>query len=127
MSLRSLSLEEDFFVWRHQPSGEADRLLGGTDLALSSASSDLSTVGEFEDDIDSLLCSVVDGSEGALREIRGWHCTDRSISYVAERCPNLQVLCVKYSPKVTDKSMWEIALNCPSLKELDISCCLQNI
>ncbi|CAA7024202.1 unnamed protein product [Microthlaspi erraticum] len=38
-------------------------------------------------------------------------------------CPNLEVLCVKYSPKVTDKSMWEIAINCPSLKELDISCC----
>ncbi|CAA7048722.1 unnamed protein product [Microthlaspi erraticum] len=38
------------------------------------------------------------------------------------KCPNLEVLCVKYCPKVTYDSMWDIALKCPKLKELDISC-----
>jgi len=77
---------------------------------------------QFEENIDSLLRAVVDRSEGGLKEIRVRHCTNRSISYVAERCPNLEVLCVKYCPKVTYDSMWDIALKCPKLKELDISC-----
>ncbi|CAN8273397.1 unnamed protein product [Cochlearia groenlandica] len=77
---------------------------------------------EFGEKIDSSLISVVDWSRGGLKEIRVRHCSDRSISYVADRCPNLEVLCVKYCPKVTDDSMWNIALKCPKLKELDVSC-----
>ncbi|KAF8097501.1 hypothetical protein N665_0286s0012 [Sinapis alba] len=76
---------------------------------------------EFGDKIDSVLRSVVDWSEGGLKEVRVRHCTNSSISYIAERCPNLEVLSVKYCPKVTDDSMLKIALMCPKLKELDIS------
>lgn len=40
---------------------------------------------EFEDKVDCFLRSVVDRSEGGLTEIRVRHCTDRSLSYAAER------------------------------------------
>ncbi|KAF2532831.1 hypothetical protein F2Q70_00033336 [Brassica cretica] len=40
---------------------------------------------EFGDKIDALLRSVVNWSQGGLKEIRVRHCTDHSISYVAER------------------------------------------
>jgi len=76
---------------------------------------------EFEAKVDSTLQSVVDQSQGGLIEIRVRHCTNQSISYVAERCPNLEVLWIKYSPRVTVESIRKIALNCPKLKELDIS------
>ncbi|KAJ4913590.1 putative F-box/LRR-repeat protein 19 [Raphanus sativus] len=77
---------------------------------------------EFEEKVDSTIRSVVDKSNGGLKEIRVRHCTDQSLSYVAERCPNLEVLGATYSPKVTVQSMRKIALNCTKLKELDISC-----
>ncbi|KAG2243841.1 hypothetical protein Bca52824_094308 [Brassica carinata] len=77
---------------------------------------------EFEEKVDSIIRSVVDQSQGELKELRVRHCTNESLSYVAERCPNLEVLSVKYSPKVTVESMRKIALNCTKLKELDISC-----
>ncbi|KAL0679942.1 hypothetical protein Bca4012_007923 [Brassica carinata] len=76
---------------------------------------------EFEDKVDSFLRSVVDRSEGGLTEIRVRHCTDRSLSYAAERCPKLEVLWIKSCPNVTDASMTKIASNCPNLKELDMS------
>ncbi|CAA0397040.1 unnamed protein product [Arabidopsis thaliana] len=76
---------------------------------------------EFEDKVDSFLRSVVDRSEGGLTEIRIRHCTERSLSYAAERCPNLEVLWIKNCPNVTDASMEKIAMNCPNLRELDIS------
>ncbi|XP_048620321.1 putative F-box/LRR-repeat protein 19 [Brassica napus] len=75
---------------------------------------------EFEEKVDSTIRSAVDQSQGSLTEVRVRHCTDKSLSYVAERCPNLEILWVKYCPKVTDVSMRKIALNCPKLKELDI-------
>ncbi|XP_013596971.1 PREDICTED: putative F-box/LRR-repeat protein 19 [Brassica oleracea var. oleracea] len=77
---------------------------------------------EFEEKVDSTIRSAVDQSQGSLTEVRVRHCTDKSLSYVAERCPNLEILWVKYCPKVTDVSMRKIALNCPKLKELDVSC-----
>ncbi|CAH8355679.1 unnamed protein product [Eruca vesicaria subsp. sativa] len=77
---------------------------------------------EFEEKVDSTVRSAVDQSQGGLKEVRVRHCTDKSLSYVAERCPNLEVLWVKYSPKVTIESMRKIALNCTKLKELNISC-----
>ncbi|CAH8352863.1 unnamed protein product [Eruca vesicaria subsp. sativa] len=77
---------------------------------------------EFEKKVDSTIRSVVDKSQGGLIEIRVRHCTDQSISYVAERCPNLEVFGVKYSPRVTVESMRKIASNCTKIKELDISC-----
>ncbi|KAG2245409.1 hypothetical protein Bca52824_092720 [Brassica carinata] len=77
---------------------------------------------EFEEKVDSTIRFVVDQSKGSLKEIRVRHCTDQSLSYVAERCPNLEVLGVTYSPKVTVESMRKIASNCTKLKELDISC-----
>ncbi|KAF3597545.1 hypothetical protein DY000_02027653 [Brassica cretica] len=75
---------------------------------------------EFEEKVDSTIRSAVDQSQGSLTEVRVRHCTDKSLSYVAERCPNLEVLWVKYCPKVTDVSVRKISLNCPKLKELDI-------
>ncbi|KAG5413095.1 hypothetical protein IGI04_000662, partial [Brassica rapa subsp. trilocularis] len=77
---------------------------------------------EFEEKVDSTIRSVVDRSKGGLKEIRVRHCTDQSLSYVAERCPNLEVLGVTYSPKITVESMRKIASNCTKLIELDISC-----
>ncbi|KAG2243840.1 hypothetical protein Bca4012_015446 [Brassica carinata] len=77
---------------------------------------------EFEEKVDSTIRSAVYQSQGGLTEVRVRHCTDKSLLYVAERCPNLEVLWVKYCPKVTDVSMRKIALNCPKLKELDVSC-----
>ncbi|KAJ4873071.1 putative F-box/LRR-repeat protein 19 [Raphanus sativus] len=77
---------------------------------------------KFEEKVDSTIRSAVDRSHGGLKEIKVRHCTNQSLSYVAERCPNLEVLSVKYSPKVTVESMRNIALNCPKLIELDISC-----
>ncbi|CAH8355677.1 unnamed protein product [Eruca vesicaria subsp. sativa] len=77
---------------------------------------------EFEEKVDSTIRSAVDQSQGELKEIRVRHCTNQSLSYVAERCPNLEVLWVKYSPKVNIESMRKISLNCTKLKELDISC-----
>ncbi|CAH8352834.1 unnamed protein product [Eruca vesicaria subsp. sativa] len=77
---------------------------------------------EFERKVNSTIRSVVDQSEGRLKEIRVRHCTDQSLSHVAQRCPNLEVLGVTYSPKVTVESMRKIASNYTKLKELDISC-----
>ncbi|KAF8097500.1 hypothetical protein N665_0286s0011 [Sinapis alba] len=77
---------------------------------------------KFEEKVDSTIRSAVDQSQGGLKEVRVRHCTNQSLSYVAERCPDLEVLWVKYSPKVTVESMKKIALSCPKLKELDISC-----
>lgn len=41
---------------------------------------------EFERRIDSMLRSVALWSDGSLKEIRVRHCSDRSLSLVAERC-----------------------------------------
>ncbi|CAA2963324.1 F-box SKIP1-like [Olea europaea subsp. europaea] len=78
---------------------------------------------EFESRIDNMIISVVGWSSGSLSEIRVRHCSDRSLSLVAQRCPNLQVLSIKRCPRVSDSIMVEIASGCPKLKELDISCC----
>lgn len=40
---------------------------------------------EFEEKVDSTIRSVVDQSQGELRELRVRHCTNQSLSYVAER------------------------------------------
>ncbi|XP_058186110.1 F-box protein SKIP1 [Rhododendron vialii] len=80
---------------------------------------------DFERRIDAMLRSVVDWSEGSLTEIRVRHCSDGSLSYVAERCPNLQVLSIKSSQNVTDQSIVKIASGCPKLKEVDISYCYE--
>ncbi|CAE6075092.1 unnamed protein product [Arabidopsis arenosa] len=76
---------------------------------------------KFSEKVDSILMSVAEWSEGGLKEIRVRHCTDQSLLYVADRCPNLEVLWVKHCPKVTDESMRKIALKCPKIMELDIS------
>ncbi|KAI5675860.1 hypothetical protein M9H77_06810 [Catharanthus roseus] len=80
---------------------------------------------EFERTIDSMLRSVVLWSGGSLTEIRVRHCSDHSLSLVADRCPKLQVLSVKSSPHVTDETMNKIASGCPNLQELDISYCYE--
>ncbi|KAI3709269.1 hypothetical protein L2E82_39029 [Cichorium intybus] len=76
---------------------------------------------QFERKIDNMLRSVVNWSDGGLTEIRIRHCSDRSLSLVSERCPNLEVLSIKSCPNVTDQSMVKIASECPKLRELDIS------
>ncbi|KAL2502449.1 F-box protein SKIP1 [Forsythia ovata] len=80
---------------------------------------------EFERRIDDMIRSVVDWSGGSLTEIRVRHCSDRSLSLVAQRCPNIQVLSIKSCPRVSDVIMAEIASGCPKLKELDVSYCYQ--
>ncbi|CAL5341183.1 unnamed protein product [Camellia sinensis] len=80
---------------------------------------------QFERRIDSMLRSVVEYSDGSLTEIRIRHCSDRSLSFVAQRCPNLQVLSIKSSPNVTDESIAKIASGCPKLRELDVSYCYE--
>lgn len=44
---------------------------------------------EFEEKLDSTIRSAVNQSEGGLKEIRVRHCTDQSLSYVAERYTRL--------------------------------------
>ncbi|XP_050386025.1 F-box protein SKIP1 [Argentina anserina] len=73
--------------------------------------------------VDSILRSVAEWSEGSLREIRTRNCSNASLSFVAQRCPNLEVLSVRSSPNVTDASMADIAFRCHMIKELDISYC----
>ncbi|KAI3827555.1 hypothetical protein L1987_01632 [Smallanthus sonchifolius] len=80
---------------------------------------------EFERKVDNMLRSVVDWSDGDLAEIRVRHCSDLSLSLVAQRCPNLEVLSIKSCPNVTDDSMIKLASGCPKLKELDISYCYE--
>ncbi|XP_019100165.1 PREDICTED: putative F-box/LRR-repeat protein 19 [Camelina sativa] len=43
---------------------------------------------EFSKNIDSMLMSVVERSKGCLKEIRVRHCTDESLSYVADSLKN---------------------------------------
>ncbi|KAL6221541.1 hypothetical protein ACLB2K_004937 [Fragaria x ananassa] len=73
--------------------------------------------------VDSILRSVAEWSQGSLREIRTRNCSNVSLSFVAQRCPNLEVLSIKSCPNVTDASMADIAFRCPMIKELDISYC----
>ncbi|KAK4479462.1 hypothetical protein RD792_014976 [Penstemon davidsonii] len=80
---------------------------------------------EFEQRIDNMLRSVVVWSAGSLTEICVRHCSYRSLSLVAQRCPNLQILSIKSSPHVNDEIMTEIASGCPKIKELDISYCYE--
>ncbi|EOA25836.1 hypothetical protein CARUB_v10019209mg [Capsella rubella] len=77
---------------------------------------------EFAEKVDSTLMSVVERSKGGLKEIRVRHCTNESLFYVADRCPNLEVLSVKHCPNVTAEPMKMIALKCPKIMELDLSC-----
>ncbi|KAF5469435.1 hypothetical protein F2P56_013510, partial [Juglans regia] len=80
---------------------------------------------DFERKMDSMLQSVVVWSDGSLSEIRTRHCSDPSLLFVAERCPNLEVLSIKSCPNVTDRSMANIAFHCTKLRELDISYCYE--
>lgn len=80
---------------------------------------------EFERKIDSMLRSVIEWSDGSLTEIKTRHCSDRSLNFAAERCPNLEVLSIKSCPNVTDDSMCRLAFRCTKLRELDISYCYE--
>ncbi|PPS04213.1 hypothetical protein GOBAR_AA16457 [Gossypium barbadense] len=80
---------------------------------------------EFERRIDSMLRSVITWSNGNLTQILTRHCSDLSLNFAAQRCPNLQVLSIKSSPRVTDASMAQIAYHCRNLKQLDISYCYE--
>ncbi|XP_051131292.1 F-box protein SKIP1-like [Andrographis paniculata] len=80
---------------------------------------------EFERRIDSMVASVVAWSAGSLTEIRVRHCSDRSLSLVAQSAPNLQALSIRHCPHVTDATMAAIASGCPKIKELDLSSCYE--
>lgn len=80
---------------------------------------------DFEQRIDYMLRSVASWTAGDLTEVRVRHCSDRSLSLVAERCPNLQVLSIKSSPNVSDGMIDKIANGCPQLRELDVSYCYE--
>ncbi|GAU18302.1 hypothetical protein TSUD_201900 [Trifolium subterraneum] len=70
---------------------------------------------QFESKIDSMLGSVVQWTHVFLTQIRIRHCSDRSLTLVAERS----------CPRVTDDSVSKIAVGCPKLRELDISYCYE--
>nr|GMD80195.1 F-box protein SKIP1 [Ipomoea batatas] len=80
---------------------------------------------EFERRIDSMLRSIALWSDGSLKEIRLRHCSDRSLSLVAQSCAKLQVLSIRSCAHVTDQVMAKIALGCPLLREVDISYCYE--
>ncbi|MFQ6667178.1 hypothetical protein Gotur_033283 [Gossypium turneri] len=80
---------------------------------------------EFERRIDSMLRSVITWSNCNLTQILTRHCSDLSLNFAAQRCPNLQVLSIKSCPRVTDASMAQIAYHCRNLKQLDISYCYE--
>ncbi|KAJ7979592.1 F-box family protein [Quillaja saponaria] len=80
---------------------------------------------DFERNIDSMLRSVIDWSDGSLTEIRTRHCSDRSLASAAESCPNLEVLMIKSCPNATDDSISRIAFRCSKLRVLDISYCYE--
>ncbi|VVB10952.1 unnamed protein product [Arabis nemorensis] len=75
---------------------------------------------DMEDKMDALLKHFADKSDGGLTSIKVKHCTDKAISYVADRCPNLEVLWLSKCPSVTDASMLKIATNCTKLRELHL-------
>ncbi|XP_020269732.1 F-box protein SKIP1-like [Asparagus officinalis] len=79
----------------------------------------------FERRIDSMIRSVADWGAGSVREVRVRHCSDGSISLLAERSPKLEVLSIQSSQSVTDASISRIALSCSMLRELDISNCYE--
>lgn len=80
---------------------------------------------EFERKIDAMLRSIAEWSGGSLTEIRVRHCSDRSLSFAADRCSNLEVLSIKSCPNVTDASMARVAFRCLKLREVDISYCYE--
>ncbi|KAJ4709571.1 F-box family protein [Melia azedarach] len=80
---------------------------------------------DFERRIDSMLRSVVEWSEGSLTVIRARHCSDRSLNFAAERCPNLEVISIRSCANVTDASMCRIAFRSSKIRELDISYCYE--
>ncbi|EOY29517.1 hypothetical protein QUC31_020746 [Theobroma cacao] len=80
---------------------------------------------EFERKIDSMLRSVISWSNGNLTKILTRHCSDLSLNFAAQRCPNLQVLSIKSCPHVTDASIAQVAYHCRNLKQLDISYCYE--
>ncbi|GMI81473.1 SKP1 interacting partner 1 [Hibiscus trionum] len=80
---------------------------------------------EFERRIDAMLRSVITWSNGNLTEILTRHCSDFSLNFAAQRCPNLQVLSMKSCPRATDASMAQIAYHCRNLKQLNVSYCYE--
>ncbi|KAF5192633.1 F-box protein skip1 [Thalictrum thalictroides] len=79
----------------------------------------------FETKIDSMLRSVVDWVGESLKVIRVRHCSDQALAFLAERCPNLEVLSIKSCPNVKVTSIAKIASGCPMLSDLDISYCYE--
>ncbi|KAG5407366.1 hypothetical protein IGI04_013485 [Brassica rapa subsp. trilocularis] len=75
---------------------------------------------DMEEKMDALLKVFADKSDGGLKSIKIKLCTDQSISYVAEKCPVLEVLWLTTCPTVTDDSMLKIATKCNKLKHLRI-------
>ncbi|KAK0590175.1 hypothetical protein LWI29_023519 [Acer saccharum] len=80
---------------------------------------------DFEGRVDSMLRSVADWSRACLAEIKTRHCSDRSLCFAAERCPNVEVLSIRSCPNVTDDSMCRVAFRWSQLRELDISYCYE--
>ncbi|KAH9320895.1 hypothetical protein KI387_015534 [Taxus chinensis] len=78
---------------------------------------------EFQKRIDKMVKVAVDCSGENLRELHVRHCSDESLAYLAQRCPNVQRLSIKACQNVTDMSVCRIASGCPKIEELDISYC----
>nr|XP_010927945.1 F-box protein SKIP1 [Elaeis guineensis] len=79
----------------------------------------------FRRRVDSMLHFAADCAAGSLREVRVRSCSDDALSFAAERSPNLQILSVRSSQNVTDRSMFMVASCCLMLRELDISNCYE--
>ncbi|XP_074582466.1 F-box protein SKIP1-like [Curcuma longa] len=79
----------------------------------------------FQRRVDAMLHSAAEWADGSMQEIRVRHCSDEALCFAAERSLNLQILSIKSSQSVTDKSMLKIATFCPMLIELDISNCYE--
>ncbi|RHN64871.1 putative leucine-rich repeat domain, L domain-containing protein [Medicago truncatula] len=70
-----------------------------------------------------MLQSIVQWTHIFLIQIRIQHCSDRSLTLVAQRCSNLEILSIRSSLRITDSSISMIAFGCPNLRELDIGYC----
>ncbi|KAJ4815834.1 F-box protein SKIP1 [Rhynchospora pubera] len=79
----------------------------------------------FQRRVDSMMRSVAEWSDGALKEVRVRHCSDEALCFLAERSPELLILSVRSSRGVTDRSMSKVAMSCTNLVELDISNCYE--
>ncbi|KAG6555460.1 hypothetical protein Mapa_002691 [Marchantia paleacea] len=80
-------------------------------------------IGAGEVNMDRLVRFVVDRSCGKLRKLRTRFCTNETVDYLAEKCPQLTVLSIRDSIMINDESAVRLAERCTRIEELDLSDC----